>query len=75
MDRYYVGSTEDMSTRLKEHLWKHSGFTSKASDWELVYEEKYETKKAAYARERAVKRKKSRKYLEYLISTKDSKET
>ncbi|MGB3342648.1 MAG: GIY-YIG nuclease family protein [Aequorivita sp.] len=35
LDRYYVGSTEEISIRLKEHFWSHKGFTSKAKDWEL----------------------------------------
>ncbi len=34
--RYYIGSTEDIAVRLKEHLWKHKGFTSKAKDWVVV---------------------------------------
>ncbi|NGX84504.1 GIY-YIG nuclease family protein [Aequorivita sp. KMM 9714] len=39
LDKYYVGSTEDVSHRLREHLWNHKGFTSRAKDWELKYSE------------------------------------
>lgn len=37
LDRYYVGCTQDVSIRLKEHLWKHRGYTSGADDWALRY--------------------------------------
>ncbi|MCG2420614.1 GIY-YIG nuclease family protein, partial [Aequorivita sp. F47161] len=43
LDSYYVGATENIETRLKEHLWKHKGFTSKAKDWELKYSESFAT--------------------------------
>ncbi|WP_353963221.1 GIY-YIG nuclease family protein, partial [Aequorivita sediminis] len=47
LDRYYVGSTEDISHRLREHLWNHKGFTSKAKDWELKYSEIFKTRSEA----------------------------
>ena len=67
LDRYYVGSSEDVGIRLKEHLWEHKGFTSKAKDWELKYSERLGTKTEAINRERQIKRWKSRKLLEKLI--------
>ena len=51
LDRFYVGATENVSTRLKEHLWNHKGFTSKAKDWELKYSESFATKSEAFLRE------------------------
>lgn len=45
-----------------------STFTSKANDWELVYKEKFSTREEAYKREKQIKAKKSRKYIEWLIS-------
>ncbi|HLW30988.1 MAG TPA: GIY-YIG nuclease family protein [Aequorivita sp.] len=71
LDRYYVGSTEDISMRLKEHLWSHKGFTSKAKDWELKYSESFESKIEAMARERQIKKWKSRRLIEKLISSSD----
>jgi putative endonuclease len=44
LDKYYIGSTEDVLKRLKKHLENHKGFTSKAKDWELKYTESYESK-------------------------------
>ncbi len=55
LDRYYIGSTENVSTRLMEHLWKHKGFTAKAKDWVLKYSESYATKSEAIKREQQIK--------------------
>ncbi len=68
LDKYYVGYSADIVGRLKQHNKKHKGFTGAASDWKLVYCEKFETKKAALARERQIKKWKSRKRVEYLIA-------
>ena len=48
-------------------MWKHKGYTSKANDWELVYSETYNSKPEAYARERQIKKWKSRVMIEKLI--------
>ncbi|CAZ94964.1 GIY-YIG nuclease family protein [Zobellia galactanivorans] len=56
LDRYYVGSTQDMSVRLEEHLKNHKGFTSKAKDWEVKYTESYPTRTEALRRERQIKK-------------------
>ena len=69
LDRYCVGSTEDISMRFKEHLWKHKGFTAKAKDWELKYSESFETKSEALKREQQIKKWKSRKLIEKIISS------
>ena len=69
MDRYYIGYCQDMEARLKEHLYNHKGFTGKAKDWSLKYKEEYAEKSSAYARERQVKKWKSRKMIEQLISS------
>ncbi|MCA6437196.1 MAG: GIY-YIG nuclease family protein [Bacteroidetes bacterium] len=68
LNRYYIGYTTDLATRLTEHNSGISTYTSKASDWVLKYKEKYDTREQAMSRERAIKAKKSRKYLEYLIT-------
>jgi len=57
--------------RLKEHLWEHKGFTSTAKDWELKYSEKFDSRNEAMARERQIKKWKSRKLVEQLISSQD----
>jgi putative endonuclease len=60
IDTYYVGYTGDgMPVRLKKHLAKHKGFTSRAKDWVVVYTENYTTKAAASKREKEIKKWKS----------------
>jgi putative endonuclease len=67
LDRYYLGHSEDSVTRLAQHNSGMSSFTSAASDWVLLYQEEYPTREAAHKREQEIKKKKSRKYLEWLI--------
>ena len=68
-DRYYVGSTNDIKRRITEHNNRHTPSTRGGVPWELVYQETYETKGLARGREKEIKSKKSRKYIEYLISS------
>jgi putative endonuclease len=67
LDRYYTGQTENLEERLQSHLSGISGFTSKAKDWIVVYAETFATREEAIKRESEIKRKKSRKYIEWLI--------
>ncbi len=68
LDKYYIGSTENIEDRLVRHNRGSSKYTSKAKDWILVYSEKFDTKSAAIKREYEIKRQKSRKYIESLIN-------
>ena len=68
LDRYYVGYSQDIEIRLTQHNTGISHFTAKARDWELKYSEAYNTREDAHAREMAIKKKKSRKYIEWLIN-------
>ncbi|TDE00130.1 GIY-YIG nuclease family protein, partial [Flavobacterium sandaracinum] len=43
-----------------------------AKDWALVYFEIFDSRSLAVQREMEIKKKKSRKYIEYLISKKSS---
>jgi len=67
-DKYYVGHTNNLEKRIGKHNTNHKGFTGKNNDWNLVYSENYPTKIDAYAREREIKRWKSRKLIEKLIN-------
>jgi putative endonuclease len=60
LDHYYVGYTSNT---------KMSIYTAKASDWQLMYSEAFESRELAMKREKEIKRKKSRKYIEWLISS------
>ncbi|MBK6964000.1 MAG: GIY-YIG nuclease family protein [Bacteroidales bacterium] len=68
LDRYYIGSTRDtVMERVYKHNNQHKGFTSAASDWQLVYEEFYQDYSMALLREKTIKKWKSRKLVERLI--------
>jgi len=66
-DRYYIGQTENLAQRLDQHMEGKSKYTSRAKDWEIKYVEEFESREAAMKREREIKKKKSRKFIEYLI--------
>ncbi|TMU57651.1 GIY-YIG nuclease family protein [Flagellimonas algicola] len=68
LDKYYVGSTQDIEGRLRRHLANHKGFTSNAKDWVLKYQESFGTKTEAVKRELQIKKWKSRVMIERLIS-------
>ena len=71
LDKYYTGYTcDDLKERLRRHIQAKKGFTGKADDWKIVYWEQYDSKHQAYARERQVKKWKSREKIELLIQGK-----
>ena len=67
-DRFYIGHTNNLDERLKKHNTNHKGFTGKYNDWKIVYTEQYNTKEAAYARERQLKNWKNRQRIIDLIN-------
>jgi putative endonuclease len=69
LDKYYVGYTENIALRLTQHNEGQSTFTSNANDWLVKYVENFNSRKDAHKRELEIKRKKSRKYIEWLISS------
>ncbi|WP_427875403.1 GIY-YIG nuclease family protein [Flavobacterium sp. MMS24-S5] len=70
LDKYYVGSCQNIEQRLKDHLNSRSKFTKIVKDWVLKYSETFATRSEAYQRELQIKKMKSRKYIETLIETK-----
>ena len=69
LDKYYIGSTNDLHRRLEDHNRGKTPFTKLGMPWELKYTENFETRKDVIRRELEIKRKKSRKYIESLIAT------
>ena len=67
LNKYYVGSTEDIQSRLEKHLQNHNGFTGKAKDWVLKYSETFSSRSESIIRELQIKKWKSRKMIERLI--------
>ncbi|MGA6120020.1 GIY-YIG nuclease family protein, partial [Sphingobacterium anhuiense] len=67
-DRYYIGVSSDVEGRLRRHNAVHKkGFTGRAQDWEVVYQEEYGSKHDALIRETLIKSWKSRLKIEELI--------
>ncbi len=70
LNRYYIGYTSgEILNRLEKHLSNHTGFTSKAKDWRIVYFELFQTKEEAMKREREIKAWKSKIKIENLIGS------
>ncbi|NCD68715.1 GIY-YIG nuclease family protein [Mucilaginibacter sp. R11] len=68
LDRYYIGSTQNVAERLRRHLSNHKGFTARASDWELVYQENLPNWESALMREKQIKGWKSKLMIQKLVS-------
>jgi len=68
--KYYVGSCEDIAVRLGQHNSGRNKSTKHGIPWEIKYIEQFENRVSAYNREMEIKKKKSRKYIEWIISNK-----
>ena len=70
LDKYYVGETEDIELRIKQHttnFYKNS-FTSKSSDWILKIAIEVKSKSMAIQIEKHIKRKGNREFKEKVIN-------
>ncbi len=67
-NRYYIGSTNNLVRRVKEHIKGKTRTTKILKTRELVYLEEFDTIEEARAREKKLKTYKSKKYIEWLIS-------
>ena len=65
---YYVGYTKKIEERVREHNEGSTRYSSKKRPWKLVHREEFADDTEARQRELAIKRKKSRKYIEWLIA-------
>jgi putative endonuclease len=66
-DRFYVGHSEDVAARLVRHNNKAVSSTKSYIPWQIVYYEEFSSRVEASNRELEIKKKKSRKYIEFLI--------
>ncbi|MEW6701400.1 MAG: GIY-YIG nuclease family protein [Bacteroidota bacterium] len=67
ISKYYIGCTDNLTWRLERHNLGWGKFTKRGIPWKLVYFENFINKSDAFKREREIKNKKSRKYIEDLI--------
>ena len=66
---FYVGSTRDLDERLERHNQGRSKFTKGKRPWKVVYREERVDRSAAMEREREIKSKKDKSYIEALLRT------
>ena len=64
-DKFYIGQTENVERRLTKYIVRKNLGTD---DWAIKYTEAFESRALAVNREREIKNKKSRKFIEQLIS-------
>ena len=65
--KYYIGCTNNIDRRLSEHNSGYSKGSRINAPFELIYKEGYNSLVEARFRERYIKNRKSRKYIESLI--------
>jgi len=63
---YYVGSTNNLYKRMEEHNSGRSKYTSRGIPWELIYYESYSTRSLAMKKEKVIKSRGIKRYLEYM---------
>ena len=68
IDKYYIGATADLTERLRKHNGKNKGFTQRATDWQIKFQQVFQTMKEAKDFEKKIKSWKSRKAIEKLIA-------
>ena len=69
-NKYYVGASDNLSSRTDYHNSGRVKSTRAYRPWKLIYTEQYHTLSEARVRENQIKKWKSRKAIERLIETK-----
>ena len=64
---YYIGHTNNLEDRLNRHNQGRSLYTKSRAPWKLAYREGFNSKNDAMRREREIKGKKDRVYIENLV--------
>ncbi|MDO8499399.1 MAG: GIY-YIG nuclease family protein [bacterium] len=67
LQRRYIGSTDDIKRRFKEHNSGKVSFSSKGVPWKIIYLEMFTNKKDAQNEERFLKTGKGRDRMKYLL--------
>jgi putative endonuclease len=61
---YYIGHTADLKERIQRHNQGRSSYTKTKAPWRLIYQEEFHSRSEASKREREIKEKKNRIYIE-----------
>ena len=70
IDRYYIGSTQNIHKRIERHNAGATKSTKGGRPWVLVHLENFETKTEAIKKENYLKRMKSRIFIESILNCK-----
>ena len=74
-DKYYVGQTDDVQRRLLEHNeLSQTSFTVRYRPWAIALSLEVTDRSTALRVERYIKKQKSKRYIQKLISSKDHQE-
>ncbi len=74
-NRYYIGSTNNLTRRLTEHNSGQTKSTRNGKPWRLAFLKIFKTYSQARNFEIKIKRMKSRKFIEDLIDSKENEAT
>ena len=66
---YYIGCTQDLDSRIERHNEGRTKYTKGRRPWELAYSEEYPDRSSDMKREKQIKDRKSRQYIEALVRT------
>jgi len=64
---YYIGSTGNLTNRVREHNFGNTRYTKLKRPWILIYSEEFQTRGLAVMREKQLKRIKNRTVLEKIV--------
>jgi len=64
----YIGNTDNVLKRVKEHNAGKCRYTSGRQPWKLIYHEQYQTRMEAMKREKFLKSGQGRKWLDEKLS-------
>ena len=64
---FYVGCTSDLRERIERHNHGRSPYTKARIPWKLIYQEEFSSRSEASRREREIKEKKSKAFIEQLV--------
>ncbi|MHB1686583.1 MAG: GIY-YIG nuclease family protein [Ignavibacteriaceae bacterium] len=68
VNKYYIGSTNNILRRLDEHNSRQTSSTKAGVPWKIIFMKEFVLKSDAIKLEYKLKKMKSRKYLEWFIN-------
>jgi len=67
LNKKYIGLTNDIQRRIRQHKNGKSTFTASAEDWKIIYYEVFASKSDAIREEKFLKSGKGRERIKYLL--------